>query len=142
VNVLVDTSVWSLALRRSPINLNATEKALVEELAELIKEGRARIIGLVRQELLSGIKSPAQFSRLSEILRSFPDEPVGTSDYEEAATAGNRCRSKGIAVNVVDMLICVVAETRGWTVFSTDPDFNRYAAVLGFKVHSVRIRNK
>jgi predicted nucleic acid-binding protein len=142
VNVLVDTSVWSLALRRSPVHLNATEKASVEELAELINEGRARIIGLVRQELLSGIKSGAQFSKLSEILRSFPDEPVGTSDYEAAVTASNKCRAKGIAVNVVDMLICVVAQTRGWTVFSTDPDFNRYAAVLGFKIHSVRNRDK
>jgi hypothetical protein len=64
VNILVDTSVWSLALRRKAEDLNATEKSMVAELTELIKEGRARIIGLVRQELLSGIKTPGQYAKL------------------------------------------------------------------------------
>ena len=55
MNILVDTSVWSLALRRKTESLNATERFLVAELSELIREGRARLVGLVRQELLSGI---------------------------------------------------------------------------------------
>jgi hypothetical protein len=52
VNVQIDTSVWSLALRRSSRNLNLLEKTIASELAELIHEGRARVIGLIRQELL------------------------------------------------------------------------------------------
>ena len=55
MNVLVDTSIWSLALRQNIESLNTTEKFLVAELSELIREGRARLIGLVRRELLSGI---------------------------------------------------------------------------------------
>jgi hypothetical protein len=54
MNALVDTSVWSLALRRKTENLSTNERLLVAELSELIREGRARVIGLVRQELLSG----------------------------------------------------------------------------------------
>ena len=138
MNVLVDTSVWSLALRRSPHNLSATERILVAELTELIEEGRARIIGLVRQELLSGIKHPAQFAKLQEILRAFPDELVGTSDYEAAAVASNQCRSKGLAVSVSDMLICAVAQSRGWTIFSLDPDFQLYSKFLPLNLHAVR----
>jgi predicted nucleic acid-binding protein len=138
VNVLVDTSVWSLALRRGPHDLSPTERALVAELAELINEGRAKIIGIVRQELLSGIKNPRQLANLQEVLRSFPDEPATTSDYEAAAAAGNQCRSKGLAVSAPDMLICAVAQARGWAIFSTDPDFNRYAVVLGMKPHVPR----
>ncbi|MGB2591042.1 MAG: PIN domain-containing protein [Candidatus Acidiferrum sp.] len=138
MNVLVDTSVWSLSLRRSSRNLSAPEKAIVAELAELINEGRARIIGLVRQELLSGIKEPSQFVKLQEVLRSFPDEPLNTSDYESAASASNECRSKGLAVSVSDMLICSLAKARGWAIFSTDPDFTRFAAVLSVKLHAVR----
>jgi len=57
MNVLVDTSVWSLALRRKNESLTTNERFLVTELSELIREGRARVIGLVRQELLSGIKT-------------------------------------------------------------------------------------
>ena len=51
------------------------------------------------------------------------------------AERGNECRGKGLAVSVVDMLICAVAESRGWTVFTTDSDFARYATTLSFKLH-------
>ncbi len=74
MNVLVDTSVWSLALRRKNESLGTNERPLVAELAELIREGRARVIGLVRQELLSGIKTTEQYEKLRLHLRSFPDE--------------------------------------------------------------------
>jgi hypothetical protein len=75
VNVLVDTSIWSLALRRKPHDVNPAERAAVAELTYLIKEGRARIIGLVRQELLSGIKAASQYEKLRAVLRSFPMNP-------------------------------------------------------------------
>ena len=138
MNVLVDTSVWSLALRRTSRNLNTTEKAIVAELAGLIDEGRAKIIGLVRQELLSGIKSNEQFAKLRDILAAFPDEPADSSDYEFAALLGNKCRSQGVFVSVSDMLICFIAQSRGWPVFSTDSDFKRYARILAIKLHTPR----
>ena len=113
MNVLVDTSVWSLALRRKSENLNTTEKFIVAELSELVREGRARLIGLVRQELLSGIKAAEHFETLRLHLRAFPDESIDTSDYEEAAKAGNRCRGKGIVVSIVDILaLCDSDQTR------------------------------
>ena len=139
MKALVDTSVWSLALRRKSEVLNSAEKAVVSELAELIHEGRAAIIGPIRQELLSGIRTAEQYDRLRTHLRSFADEPVDTEDYEDAARAGNECRTKGIAVSVVDALLCAVAIKRGWTVFSTDPDFKNYATVLALKIHRPRI---
>jgi predicted nucleic acid-binding protein len=138
VNVLIDTSIWSLALRRKPQNLNAPEAAVVSELTNLIDEGRARIIGLVRQELLSGIKNPGQFEKLREILRSFPDEPIDTSDYEFAAKASNDCRARGVAISLPDLLICAIAIARDWSVFATDPDFKAYAKILPLKLHAPR----
>jgi predicted nucleic acid-binding protein len=138
VNVLVDTSVWSLALRRRPHSLNASEKAVVAELSELIAEGRARIIGLIRQELLSGIRDTAQFTKLREVLRAFPDEPVHTADYEAASEAGNQCRKKSVAVSVSDMLMCAISMSRDWPVYSSDPDFARYARILPLRLHAPR----
>jgi predicted nucleic acid-binding protein len=138
MNVLVDTSVWSLALRRKTESLNATEKFIVSELSELVREGRARLIGLVRQELLSGIKTTEQYEKLRLHLRSFPDEPIDTSEYEEAASAGNRCRGKGIIVSIVDILICAVAIKREWAIFTTDPDFTNYVKVLPISNHVPR----
>ncbi len=138
MNGLVDTTVWSLALHRKTDDLSAAEKSIVAELAELVKEGRARIIGLVRQELLSGIKTPAQYEKLRATLQSFPDEAIDTPDYEAAAKASNDCRAEGIVVSVVDVLICAIAATRGWSIFTTDPDFENYAGVLPVKLHLPR----
>ena len=138
MNTLIDTSVLSLALRRKPLDLSTIERSAVAELAEVIREGRGRIIGPVRQELLSGIKNPAQYEKLRLTLRAFPNEPIGTSDYELAARAGNDCRSKGIVVSTVDILICAIALARQWSIFTMDPDFENYARVLPIKLHSSR----
>ena len=151
MNVLVDTSIWSLALRRKAHELNPyltqglqvqtlkpVERAAVAELTNLVKEGRARIIGLVRQELLSGIKTAGQYEKLRAVLRSFPDEPVSTDDYEAAAKAGNECRSRGVALSVSDMLISAVAMARDWSIFTGDPDFKSYERILPLKLHTAR----
>ncbi|HKO05701.1 MAG TPA: PIN domain-containing protein [Candidatus Acidoferrales bacterium] len=138
MNILVDTSVWSLALRRKNHSLSAKERLLVAELTELIREGRAQVIGLVRQELLSGLRTAEQYESLRQSLRAFPDERIDTSDYEEAAKAGNQCRAKGVAVSIVDVLLCAAAMKREWAIFTTDPDFSNYANVLPLKLHSPR----
>jgi len=141
MNVLIDTSVWSLTMRRKPKSLSAVEQSLVEEFQELVREGRVCLIGLVRQELLSGIKNSAQFEKLKAALRTFSDERVDTEDHEAAAKASNDCRSKGITVSVVDILICAVALRRDLLIFTTDPDFKIYARVLPLKFHSPRNLN-
>jgi len=138
MSILVDTSVWSLALRRPQRRLNVGERALVSELTDLVQQSRARIVGVVRQELLSEIREAGQFEKLRIILRAFPDEELRPEDYEAAAIAGNKCRARGIAVSFVDMLICAVAKSRDWAIFSTDPDFKRYAGVLDIRLHRVR----
>jgi hypothetical protein len=138
MNALVDTSVWSLALRRKAKNMTAAEQSVVDELADLTREGRARIIGLIRQELLSGIKTAAQYEKLRVALRAFPDEPIDASDYEGAAKISNACRSRGIVPSVVDALICQIAVARQWGIFTTDPDFKAYARVLPIKLHAIR----
>jgi len=138
VNTLVDTSIWSLALRRKPRDLSSAESVLVAELSELVKEGRARLLGVVRQELLSGINGVEQYERLRTTLRAFPDEVVEASDYELAARGSNECRSKGIALSVVDALTCAVSSARTWPIFTTDPDFKSHASILPIQLHTAR----
>ena len=138
MNVLVDTSVWSLALRRKPGDLNSQEAGLVAELAELIREGRVRLIGVIRQETLSGIRTFSQYEQIRRKLRAFDDEPITTEDFEAAAKACNDCRTRGIVATTVDILICAVALRRKWLIFTTDPDFHRYASVVSFQIHKLR----
>jgi predicted nucleic acid-binding protein len=138
MNVLVDTTILSLALRRKSTSLSAKDGALVREWEELVREGHVLLLGVVRQELLSGIPEGRTFRKVRDLLRAFDDEPLTSEDHEYAAVCFNRCRTKGIQGSVVDMLICAVAERRGASVFTTDADFRRYAKYLPFALHSPR----
>ena len=135
MTVLVDTPVWSLAFRRKPVDLNSMEQSLVDELRDLIRQGRAQLLGPVRQEVLSGIRSSDQFEKLRLVLRPFRDEPLDLEDYEMAAMASNRCRSKGIAMSAVDALLCAVALRKNLSIFTTDSDFKNYSRILALKLH-------
>jgi len=134
MKVLVDTSVWSLALRRD-LPPDGPE---VSELSELIKETRVQMIRPVRQELLSGIKSQAQFQKLRNHLRSFPDLELTTHDYEYAAEFFNLCRSKGIQGSNTDFLICAIAVRHKTAIFTTDRDFTLFQLHLPIMLHRPR----
>lgn len=123
-------------MRRGEEDLNEEEQGLVEELRTLIQEGRTRMVGLVRQELLSGIRTEAQYEKLRKVLQAFPDEHIRTTDFQGAALGSNQCRSRGVSVSVVEALICEIARNRDWAVFTTDPDFARYGRVLPIKLHA------
>ena len=131
--VIVDTPVWSLALRRK----KPSPDAATAELARLIDLGEALIAGPIRQELLSGITTPTQFELLRERLEAFPDIPVHTADYERAAVCFNQCRAQGIQGSNTDFLICALALRLGLPVFSLDQDFARYANVLRVRLHTM-----
>jgi predicted nucleic acid-binding protein len=134
VNVLVDTPVWSLALRRK----KDQDSPFRGELQELIGEGRAVVIGPIRQELLSGVKVAEQFELLRERLRAFPDLPLTTADYEDAASFYDQCRSRGIQGSNTDFLLCAVSHSHGLSILTTDGDFGHYARVLPITLHAPR----
>lgn len=126
MNVLVDTSVWSLALRRDRPRGTPAEA----ELRELIREGRVLMLGAIRQELLSVTRTNEHFERLGDHLRAFDDLRVEQADHEEAAVCFNRCRARGVQGSNTDFLICAVATRRGAAILTTDQDFESFAAVL------------
>jgi predicted nucleic acid-binding protein len=138
VLVLVDTSIWSLALRRTATNLNPREQRLAGALRELIRDGRAQLVGPVRQELLSGIRLEKTFARVRDQLRAFDEPSLDPADYEEAAQIHNLCRSRGVSGSSIDFLICAAASRREWQIFTTDQDFTRYAHVVPLSLYQIR----
>jgi predicted nucleic acid-binding protein len=131
VKVLADTCVWSLALRRrNRAALSDAEQRMVASLAEAIKDGRIVLIGPIRQEILSGVKDSAQFEKLKSALEAFPDEPLTTAHYEEAARLFNLCRSRGVECGPVDILICAVAVREQWSILTLDRGLQRCVEVL------------
>ena len=131
MKVLVDTSVWSQALRRQKQEIVPnTSLQVVQRLGSLIEDGRVAMLGPIRQELLSGIKTQAQFESLKHILSAFPDEKLDAEDYELAANSFNACRQLGIQGSNTDFLICAVSLAKKWPIFSLDKDFERYQKCL------------
>ncbi len=88
------------------------------------------IIGMVRQETLSGVKSDKQFHQLQTILDGFVYLPTEQADYDKAAESFNLCRSKGIAAGDVDMLVCAMAIRRNAPILTADKDFDHYSKIL------------
>jgi len=123
MNVVVDSSVWSLALRRNTPN---DAISIVNILRDLIADGRVVLLGVLRQEVLSGIRYLEQFIRLRDYLRAFPDLELTSEDYELAAEFFNTCRSNGVQGSNTDFLLCAVAHRRSYSIFTTDKDFENF----------------
>jgi len=132
--ILVDTSVWSLAFRRNRKDLNPHEKSIVFILHELIIAGEAVAIDPVRQELLSGITNATRFKQLQEQIEQQINIPLATDIWILAAELFNTCLAAGITADDTDMTICAAAVAHAHPIFTTDPDFTRYATVLPIKL--------
>lgn len=126
MKVIVDTSIWSLALRRN----QPGNDSIVNRLQDLIGDGRVVLLGAVRQEILSGIKHRTQYEKLRDNLRAFPNLLLNIEDFELAADYFNRCRRNGIQGANTDFLICATANRRNYEIFTTDKDFINYSQYL------------
>jgi predicted nucleic acid-binding protein len=125
VKVLVDTCIWSYALRHKNPNLE-----IEATLKEIIKDGRLVIIGPIRQEILSGISKETQFESLKEHLSPFEDAPLSSNHFIKAAEFCNTCMKKGVQGSNTDFLICSVAFLENLEIFTTDLDFRNYKKYL------------
>ena len=134
MNVLVDTCVWSHAFRRA-----IAPDATAHHLNELIKQNRAQILGVVRQEILSGIRYEQQFLKLRNAMRAFVDLSLDVAHYELAASIANKCRSKGLQGSVVEFLICAVGVLDRIEIYTTDNDFVRYARHVPIRLYKPRL---
>lgn len=137
MSVLIDTSIWSLALRRRQRQLGEQQRRLVAEWRRLIEDGTAVITGPIRQEILSGIRSHEQFERIRSRLAGFDCPDVLIQDFDQAAIFHNHLRSEGVTGGSIDLLICAVAYRNNLSIYSADRDFERYARHLPIRLHQV-----
>ena len=131
MKVIIDTSIWSLALRRE----KSQDISILGELESLIYDFRVQLIGPIRQEVLSGIRSENQFKMLKSYLHSFPDYQIQSDDYELAAQFFNQCRSKGIQGSNTDFLICAIAVNNNCQIFTSDQDFLHFQKVIPIQLY-------
>jgi len=135
VSVLVDTSIWAMAFGSPESTTLPRNDKLIYKLVTLIQSYKARIIGPVRQEVLSGIESSDQYEVLSRKLEAFRDIPIRPDDYTLAAEFYNRCDRKGLSGALNDFLICAVANNHDLAVFSAEEQFEQYSLHLPIRIY-------
>jgi predicted nucleic acid-binding protein len=110
--------------------MSVDQRSLLAFLTEAIQDARVAIIGPIRQEVLSGIKERAQFERLRAAPEGFPDEPITSSHFEEAARLFNLCRDRCVECGSTEILIFAVAIEMNWTILTYDQGLKQCTHVL------------
>lgn len=124
MSLIVDTSVWSLALRRGVI----PDDPQVKKLELAIRQGQSiQLLGIIVQEILQGIKSSTTFLRVKTDLDLFTMLQLERDDYIAAAELGNLCRSKGVQASTTDFQIAAACIRHDCSLLTNDKDF-RYIA--------------
>jgi predicted nucleic acid-binding protein len=123
VSVLVDTSVWSIALRRD----RPAASSELEALRAAIEGGDVCLLGVILQEVLQGFPSLERTRRLVEHLSPFPLLSMHRGDYVYAAEIRNHCRSKGLAISTIDAQIAAAAINHRCALLTLDRDFRGVA---------------
>lgn len=124
MNVLVDTSVWSLALRRKPVSA-APEVRILERCLE--RQDVIVTTGFVIQELLQGFYGPKQQRKIVEEFRVLPLIMPEVEDHIAAAGLRNDCRRRGVQVGTIDALLARLAIRHGLQLLTADRDFQAMA---------------
>ena len=120
----VDTSVWSLALRRD-VQPHGPE---VEQLAKALIAGQAVFTtGLVLQELLQGFRGPKDRQAILERLDALPLVVPDREDHVAAAELRNECRRRGVQIGTIDALLARLCIRHELVMLTTDADFSRVA---------------
>jgi len=132
--IVLDTSVLSAVLRRR--RKGDVEEALAARVTSLLNsEEQVSVPGIVLQELLSGIAEQKQGERvLAAIRQSFPVVLATEGDHLKAADLTNLAARNGLALSTPDALIAAQAFNRRASLFTTDVDFPKVAALAGLRL--------
>jgi hypothetical protein len=121
VNLVVDTSVWSLVLRRSRVD---EDNPFVRAFrAHIQADDGIFLVGNILQELLDGLRSKKDFDRLLRLLDPFPLLPLERGTYVAAAELRQLCRSRGVQAGPIDCLIAAACIQHGYPLLTADRDF-------------------
>jgi len=133
---VIDTSVWSRALRRRKRSEgDPPSAALIRTL--VIDNEPIGVPGIVLQELLSGVRTKKEFDRLRKVLDPFPVLLATQEHHLLAATLYNTCKSNGLNVSPTDVLIAATAMQCSGTLITADGDFRRMSEYIDLSVHFV-----
>lgn len=125
MNIVIDTSVWSLVLRRPLVD---DEDPFVVAFRSSVRSGDGiHLLGQILQELLDGVASEKDFQKLVQSLQPFPLLETTRQTFISASDLRNRCRKKGVQASPVDFLIAAACIEKSYPLLTSDKDFARIA---------------
>ncbi|NJO12224.1 MAG: PIN domain-containing protein [Gammaproteobacteria bacterium] len=132
MSLFVDTSVWSLMLRRDP----PADTPQVRALIRVLETGAERVVttGLVLQELLQGFAGAKAHDQLIARFASLPLLVPDREDHIAAAQLRNQCRKRGVQVGTIDALLAQLCLQHDLTMLSADEDFLHIARLTSLRV--------
>ena len=133
MTLFVDTSVWSLALRRDAPEPSPEVQALLHALDD---DETIITTGLVLQELLQGFSGPRAREALLQRFTALPLLIPERRDHIEAADLRNRCRRKGLQLGTIDALLAQLCLRHDLVMLTTDLDFHRVSRITGLRTWS------
>ena len=131
LSLLVDTSVWSLALRRD-VEQSAPEVVALRH--ALLGGDQVFTTGLVLQELLQGFAGPKDRAQLVERLSALAFLQLVKDDHLEAAEVRNACRRRGVHIGTIDALLIQLCLRNDLTLLTTDQDFRAAVKHVAFSL--------
>ena len=139
MTLLVDTSVWSLALRR---DAEAAEPEVGHLKEALFGSEVVVTTGLVLQELLQGFSGPKAQTQIVERFAALPLIQPDRDDHVSAAALRNTCRQAGVQIGTVDALLAQLCMRHDLTLLTTDKDFTHAAKHCQLRVWPAKARAK
>jgi len=131
VSVLVETSVWSLAMRRDA----PAESPAVELLSDALSSGReVYTTGIILQELLQGFSGPKTEQAIIQRFAAIPLLVPDREDHVAAAGLRNQCRRQGVQIGTIDALIAQLSIRFELDLLTTDKDFEHAAKIIPIKL--------
>ena len=135
MSLLVDTSVWSLALRR---DVEQSTPEVVALRHALLGTDQVFATGLVLQELLQGFAGPKDRAQLLDCLSALAFLQPVKEDHIEAAEVQNSCRRYGVQIGPINALLMQLCRKNDLTLLTTDQDFHAATRHVEFRMWSAR----
>ena len=131
MKVLVDTCVWSYALRKQGYE-GSREVSLLEKL--ISQKDDIYCTGIILQELLQGFTNPGQQKLIIKNFNSLPFIVPSKDDHIEAAELKNTCRKSGRTINTIDALLAQLCIKHKLLLLTNDKDFNYISESFSLKL--------
>lgn len=128
--VLIDASAWIFALRKKPL------LSLKDRVDHLLGMDIVFTFGMIRLEILGGVKTRGEFDRLKNRLEALNEIPADAELWERASKLAFDLKRKGLTIPYTDILIASAAIKSKAILLHADSHFDIIVSHTELKVES------